>query len=184
MYKKLSSHLTVLVLFLMLAGCRTYGDYGSEQASFDRIAAINAQFVQTLDRANAELETLQRAAATDSELNAAVSQYEVLLARHAGMVNEHGDLASTLEVKTGMLGKLSTSYRNLNRALGYITAEQLSMHKHYKQFATSLLEGQGMVAMVESEQSRYQVAPPFYEQIRFALAQKSISEALAARAGS
>ncbi len=140
--------------------------------------------MQTLDRANAELETLQRAAATDSDLNAAVSQYEMLLARHAGMVNEHGDLASTLEVKTGMLGKLSTSYRDLNRALGYITAEQLSMHKHYKQFATSLLEGQGMVAMVESEQSRYQVAPPFYEQIRFALAQKSISEALAARAGS
>ncbi|MEM8485288.1 MAG: hypothetical protein AAF564_07045 [Bacteroidota bacterium] len=184
MYNKLSSHLIVVVLFLMLAGCRTYGDYGAEQASFDRVATINTQFAQTLDKAKAELETLQRAAASDSDLNTAVSQYEMLLARHADMVTAHGDLAATLEVKTGMLGKLSTSYRNLNRALGYITAEQLSMHKQYNQFASSLLPSAGMVAMVDAEQGRYQIAPPFYEQIRFALAQKSISEALAVRAGS
>lgn len=184
MYKKFSRHLSYLVLFLMLAGCRTYGDYGSEQASFDRIAAINTQFAQTLERARGELETLQRAAASDSDLNAAVAQYEKLLAHHTEMVAAHGDLAATLEVKTGMLGKLSTSYRNLNRALGYIAVDQLAMHNHYKQFATSLLEDQDMIANVELEQSRYQIAPPFYEQIRFALAQKSISEALAARAGS
>ena len=184
MYKKFSRHLSYLVLFLMLAGCRTYGDYGSEQASFDRVAAINTQFAQTLERARGELETLQRAAASDSDLNAAVAQYEVLLAQHADMVAAHEDLAATLEVKTGMLGKLSTSYRNLNRALGYITTDQLTMHNHYKQFATSLLEDQGMIASVEQEQGRYQIVPPFYEQIRFALAQKTISQALDARAGS
>lgn len=184
MHKKLLHQLPYLVLFLMLAGCRTYGDYGSEQASFDRVAAINSQFAQTLERARGELETLQRAAASDSDLNAAVTQYEALLAQHAAMVSAHGDLAASLDVKTGMLGKLTPSYRNLNRALGYIAADQLAMHNHYKQFATSLLEDQGMIATVQQEQSRYQIAPPFYEQIRFALAQKSISDALAVRAGS
>ena len=183
MHKKLSSRLSILVLFLLLAGCRTYGDYGTEQASFDRIGEINAQFAQTLDKAKAELETLQRAAATDSDLNAAVAQYEDMLARHEGLVELHGELASTLEVKTGMLGKLSTSYRNLNRALGAITADQLAMHKQYNQFAASLLENTDML-LVEAEQGRYQIAPPFYEQIRFALAEKTIGEALSARAGS
>ncbi len=183
MHKQLFSRLSILVIFLMLVGCRTYGDYGTEQASYDRIGEINTQFAQTLNKAKAELETLQRAAATDSDLNTAVAQYEEMLARHEDMVTAHGELAATLEVKTGMLGKLSTSYRNLNRALGYITADQLSMHKQYNRFAASLLENTDML-MVEAEQGRYQIAPPFYERIRFELAEKSIGEALSARAGS
>ncbi len=184
MHKQLFN-ISLLLVFLMLSGCRTYGDYGTEQASFDRIAAINTQFSQDLERAKGDLEVLKRAVASDSDLKEALMQYEALLTQHEEMSAHHNELAQTLTVKTGMMGKLSTSYRDLNRALGYITAEQLGMHNSYSRFAASLLEDDRQKAMLEPESSsRYHIAPPFYEKIRFALAQVSVSEALDLRAGS
>ncbi len=183
MRNQLIRNLVVVFFFIALTGCRTYGDYGTEQASYDQIETINTQFVQDLERAKGELQVLKRAAGIDGELHGAVAQYEALLVRHEEMIAEHEKWTQPLIVKTGLFGKLSTSYRDLSRALGYIAAEQLSMHKQYDAFAASLLS-EAQRATFQVEQGRYQVAPPFYEQIRFALAKRSISDALDQRAGS
>ncbi len=171
------SNIAFLLVCILLTGCRTYGDYGTEQASFDRIATINGIFAQELEKAKGELQYLTQAAGSDAELKTAVANYEALLAKHEAMVASHNELASSLVVKTGLFGKLSTSYRDLNRGLGYIAADQLNMRNQYKTFAASLLES-SQRAHVQDEQSRYHVAPPYYEQIRFALAEKSVSDAL------
>lgn len=184
MNKQLFSSLSVLLIVVILSGCRTYGDYGTEQASFDQIEAANQQFAQDLERARGELETLKSAAGRDADLRNAVTQYEALLAKHEEMSMAHKELAAGLEVKTGPIARLGNSYRDLNRALGNVAAEQLQMENHYRDFAASLIKDAGQRAHVEFEQSRYMVAPPYYEQIRFALAERSISDALDVRAGS
>ena len=99
-------------------------------------------------------------------------------------LQQHDELAGTLTVKTGLFSKLTTSYRDLNRAFGYIVAEQKGMKDQYTSLAASLIEDDRQRAAVQVEQGRYQIAPPFYEQIRFALANRSISDALDVRAGS
>ena len=180
MRRKPFSNLVLLLVFVLLSGCRTYGGYDTEQTSYDRIGTINALFAQELEKAKGELQFIQQAAGTDAELGAAVAQYEALLAQHEEMVAAHDELASTLVVKTGLLGKLSTSYRDLNRGLGYIAADQLTMRNQYGAFAASLLDD-SQKAMVEPEQGRYHVAPPYYEQIRFAIASMSVSDALEMR---
>lgn len=183
MYTNLLRKFPVLLVVLLLAGCRTYGGFDTEQATFDQIAAINAQFEQDLERAKSQLDVLTRAAGSDNELNAAVAQFEDLLAKHEELIANHDEITLALTVKTGALGRLSTSYRDLNRVLGAIATEQLGMHKRYKEFAISLLD-ESQQATLKADEGHYQIAPPFYEQIRFALAERSISEALDQRAGS
>ena len=174
------SNLVLLLVFVVLTGCRTYGGYDTEQASYDRIETINALFAQDLEKAKGELQFIQQAAGNDAELQAAVAQYEALLAQHEAMVAAHDELASTLVVNTGFLGKLTTSYRDLNRGLGYIATDQLTMRNQYKAFATSLLDD-SQKAMLQTVQARYQIAPPYYESIRYAIAEKSVSDALEMR---
>ncbi len=183
MYIQLLRKLPVLLVVLLVAGCRTYGGYDTEQASYDQILVINTQFKQDLERAKSQLDVLTRAASSDNELREAVDQYKELLAKHEEMIANHEEITASLKVKTGALGRLSTSYRDLNRALGAITTEQLGMQKRYEEFAISLLDD-ARQAHVQKEEGRYQIAPPFYEQIRFALAERSISGALDERADS
>ncbi len=183
MYTQLLRRLPFLLVVLLFAGCRTYGGFDTEQATFDQIVTINAQFEQDLERAKSQLDVLTRAASSDNELNESVAQFRELLAKHEELIADHEEITSMLHVKTGALGRLSTSYRDLNRTLGAITTEQLGMHKRYEEFAISLLDESQRV-QVETEEGRYQVTPPFYEQIRFALAERSIAGALDKRAGS
>lgn len=167
------------VLLITLSGCRTYGGYGTEEASFDEIQEINERFASELSKAKSELSTLQQAASQNRELGSYVERYEALLTRHEALVEHHEALTGSLKVRTGALGRLSTSYRDLNRALGSITAEQLAMKSHYHQLANSLAtHGSGEV-LLPGPMSRYQAVPPYYERVRVALEQHSLSEALA-----
>lgn len=167
------------VLFVALSGCRTYGGYGSEEASFNEIQEINERFASDLGKAKNELSTLQQAAAQNRELSAYVDRYEALLARHEALVAQHQELTGSLEVRTGALGRLSTSYRDLSRALGSITVEQLGMKKHYQQLANDLaMHGSGDASAL-GPMSRYQAIPPYYERLRVAMNQHSLNDALA-----
>lgn len=183
MRNQLFNTLAILLVLGISSGCRTYGGHGSEQASYDQIATINTRFAQDLERAKGELQGLTQAAGSDADLKMALKQYESLLGLHEEMVAEHAELAGTLVVKPGAIGRLGTSYRDLNRALGYITAEQLGMKNDYVSFASSLLKNDDQRAAVQEEESRYEIAPPYYERIRFALAKRSVSDALRVRAG-
>lgn len=182
MRKSFINSVFVLFVFVALSGCRTYGDYGSEQASYDQIMEMNARFAQGLERAKAELSGIEQAAASDRSLGEAVEQYKGLLEKHEALIKDHEELAGTLTVKTGALGRLSSSYRDLNRALGYISASQIEMNNSYQSFAFNLVE-EADRAGFEAEMGRYYVAPAFYEQIRHALSRRSVSDALNVRAG-
>ena len=171
---------SLLVVFL-LSGCRTYGGYDSEEATFGQIAESNTVFANDLDKARGELQKLEQAAQGNSTLSPYVADYEKLLEKHSHMVEEHAKLASELDVKTGFLGQLTPSYRNLNRALGYIAAEQAAMKGHYHQLAAHI-EGssyaEGDIWESNISRSRYQAVPPYYQAISHALVRKSVTAVL------
>ena len=169
------------LLVLVLSGCRTYGGYDSEEIIFNQIEESNRVFALELEKARGELQRLEQAAQVDPELSAYVPEYEMLLEKHSSMVEHHELLASELDVKTGFIGQLTPSYRNLNRALGYIAVEQAAMKADYYSIA-SQIEGspyaEGGIWKSNISRSRYQAVPPFYQTINHSLQQKTISGAV------
>lgn len=167
------------LLFISLSGCRTYGGYGTEEASFDEIQEINERFASELGKAKGELPMLQQAAVQNRELGVYAERYEALLARHEALIAHHEELTGSLEVRTGALGRLSTSYRDLSRALGSITVEQLALKNDYHQLANDLaMHGSDKIA-APGPMSRYQAVPPYYERLRVAMNQHSFNDAVA-----
>ena len=169
------------VLLVVLSGCRTYGGYDSEAALFGQIEESNKVFANDLEKAKGELQRLEQAAQRNSALSSFVTDYEMLLEKHSHMVEAHAELASELDVKTGFLGQLTPSYRNLNRALGYIAAEQAAMKGHYFQLAAQIggsSYAEGNIWKSNINRSRYQAVPPFYQAIAHALERTSVSGAL------
>ena len=164
-----------MFIALVLSGCRTYGDYGTEEATFAEIEDVNSRFADELDRAQAEQATLQRAAGQYGDLKPFNAHYDELLSRHEALVASHAALTAQLSVKTGPMGRLTSSYRDLNRALGNIVADQQMMKDLYEEFAQELA---GLNPETRSSTSRYEIVPPFYERIHAELDRISISEAV------
>lgn len=168
----------VLVL-AVLSGCRTYGGYDSEEAIYDQIVESNTAFANELEKARGDLSKLQQAASQNAEYSNFVTEYEHLLERHEGMVEAHAELTETLDVKTGFLGRLTPAYRNLNRALGNIAAEQAAMRNSYYRFAAHLSgDAEGDIWKANIDRSRYQAVPPYYQVISHTIERKTISAAL------
>ena len=170
-----------VLMIVIFSGCRTYGGYGSEAALFEQIEESNTVFVNDLEKARGELQKLEQAAQQNSEMNSFVTEYKMLLEKHGQMVDEHAHLVAELDVQTGFIGQLTPSYRNLNRALGYIAAEQAAMKGHYYRLAAQIdgsLYADGDIWQSNISRSRYQAVPPFYQVIAHALERKSISGVL------
>ena len=169
------SKTTFIIALVVLTGCRTYGDYGSEEATYAQIEKINTQFADDLDKARAEKAGLDRVVSQLSDLRGVDEEYAELLEKHESMIAHHAELTGHLKVKKGMLGRLTTSYRDLNRALGYIAAEQEAMKADYDTFVRRLA---GMTKSDRGAMSRYEIAPPFYERIRSSLERLSLADAI------
>ena len=171
--------LLLVSLLVLTTGCRTYGGHDTEQATYDQIQKTNQQFSEALNKAEAELDLLQRAAASESALAPFVSDYQALIDHHGMLVEEHAALAANVSVIGGMMGRLTTSYRDLNRVLGTIGSEQKEMKIAYELFLNNLRATlDGVAAPTVQDVSRYQVAPPYYEQVRHALGRSSLRDAI------
>ena len=179
--KQIHSDLSRIFLFctlsiMVFSGCRTYGGYDSEEAIYNQIVEINGVFANELEKAKGNLSRLEQAAKQKASLEEFVHEYEDLLAHHEHMIHEHAELTESLEIKTGFVGQLTPAYRNLNRALGYIAAEQSAMRNGYYRFAAHLGgDHQETDWSTGVENSRYQAVPPFYHEVHHAIERKTVS---------
>jgi hypothetical protein len=116
--------LFVLVTLLVLSGCRTYGGDGTEAKNFEAMQNAVQSFEDELSRAQADLHTLEEAAATSDTL-------EALAHRFQEHVDEHEELLATQEERIDRLSP-DASYRTLQRAYGATVTEQQMMEQKYQ----------------------------------------------------
>lgn len=140
--------------FLLLTGCRTYGGYGSEDATYTQMQAANEQFSDQLKRATSDLEALRAAADTMPAL-------QPLAERMADMVNTHEDLLAQHEDIVASMSA-DDSYRALHSAYGTLVTEARLMRKQYDRVVRNVhaaVHDTEAYAEAPSARSAYYVTP-------------------------
>lgn len=153
--------LTLFLLIAVVAGCRTYGGYGTEEELQEQIGDAVDEFEQDLARSEADLSVLQRAADDQSDLSSMVDRFESNLEMHRELQASHRSIAQNLEG--------SSSYRNLHRGYGTITTEQRMMRNTYNRTVRhiqSATTGQPVDAEPLPNKSFYYVEPVHYSRLQ------------------
>ncbi len=165
--------LGVLLLALAAGGCRTYGGYGTEAETLDQIQQATALFAEEHQRAQADLEALQRAAAANPTLQRYAEAYAAVLSVHGAVVEEHRALADEAAAHRG-------DYRLLSRTYRAVISDQRIVQDRYDELLADMQHAlDGTPAPPVELESRYQVAPQFYERIEYANARRSLADILA-----
>lgn len=115
--------LFVFVTLLVLSGCRTYGGYDTEAKNFEAMQNAVQSFEDDLNRAQAELQTLEEAATSDT--------LQALADRYQDHIHEHEALLETQQERVRRLSP-DASYRTLQRAYGATVTEQQMMDQKYQ----------------------------------------------------
>jgi transposase-like protein len=114
-----------LAALLLLTGCRTYGDSGYEAGPkmYRQMQQAVRQSENDLNRARANLQSLQQAADTNAALQPMLERFRENVERHATIVADHRQMIDGLSA--------SSSYRTLHRAFGAITTDERVIGKVY-----------------------------------------------------
>jgi hypothetical protein len=147
-----------LCLFLVsiLAGCRSYGGHGSEQATRVELEIAVERFSARADRMRGD----QRALADAAAENASLAVFAPRLARI--IQAQEQTMARNLET-VAALGA-SSNYRELHRAFGSILTEQQIVEDRYGRLLTEV-QATVRSGLSKSPTSRYSLAPAFYARI-------------------
>jgi hypothetical protein len=184
-FYSVSRLLVGLVLVIGLGACRTYGGYGSEEALKAQIEEANEQFADQLTRAQNGMERLSRAASENVALQPVVSEYEDAMRQHTAFLAEHREQAERVKVHTGALGRLTSSYRDLNRCLGSILSEQAEVNIRYNEAVAHLVAirdglGEDVATHEQGDTGLYQAVPPQYARMSSLTRANSLDAALRA----
>ena len=148
-------------MLILLGGCRTYGGYGTEEATYAEIQKANVQFADALNRAQSEYRALETLARTNPALRPSAEHYAQLIAFHEALLLEHVAWAEQVDVD---------DYRDVSRVLGAIVAEEQRLAERYGTIiggAEQLLTADStmLVPGVGEPDGRYYVVPPYFVRV-------------------
>lgn len=151
------------VLTLSLAGCRTYGDYGSVDKTVDKISEANEAFARAYERARSNAELLRRYAQSSEALTSSADEYDRIVAEHGQMVEQH---AKAFDALPATVFRYSAS----NRLLGAIVSEQNMIGNRYAEVAREAARSVGLESSNELRPAyNYGLVPPYFERIRHSI---------------
>lgn len=151
------SRFPLLLALIVLAGCRTYGGYGSEEATYVQIEKAVDWATQERARLSNDEMALREASERLPFLEDFAPRLELLSARLTADMDAWSKLAGGIDA--------SAPYRDLNQALGAMIAERQRYEDQYRRLAddvAAVLDGSRVGPPPEA---RYQVAPAFYSRI-------------------
>lgn len=120
-----SSPLSLLLLVVIVfAGCRTYGEHESQAEMYDEMEQAVQQFSEELQRAEEDLHLLEQAAAESEALQSAANRYHTLTEEHRLLLE---DQQSELEELSPAEG-----YRTLSRSYRAMAKEQSVLRQQYR----------------------------------------------------
>ncbi len=173
----------VLLLALVASGCRSYGSYGSREEIYGKIQQATQLFAEELERSRGEQDALQRAAAANPAWAGFAERFAAVVERQEAMVEEHQALAEAASAGGNILFAWvgPDSYRRLHSTYGAIISDQQIVRDRYAEVLMDVQQAVGLTIPAQRVplQSRYQVAPHFYERIRYASGQRSVADILA-----
>lgn len=115
---------------VVLSGCRTYGGYDAGPKTFEAMQRTVRSFEDELDRAEADLQKLEKAAPKADTL-------QVLGHRFRELVEEHESLLDTQHRRVERLSPDAT-YRTLHQAYGATITEQRLIRQRYQRLITEV----------------------------------------------
>ncbi len=157
---------------LSLAGCRTYGDYGSVDKTVDKISEVNEAFARAYDRARTNAESLRRATVSTEALDPYAEEYEAIVAEHGRLVEQHTKAFDDLP---GTLFRYSAS----NRLLGAIVSEQNLIGNRYAEVTRQAARAVGLESSDRPRPAyNYGLVPPYFERIRYTIGSRELDDVL------
>jgi hypothetical protein len=158
---------------LLLAGCRTYGGYDSEDKLHAHIERANQLFADELTRRRADLDFLTRLSTENPVLGPFTEQFRAAVLVHDAALGEAQGLAAALEDED--------DHRPLKRAYGGIIAQQEAIRRQYRGVLQQLAQPPD-TALVHvryyAPESRYMIVPPYYERVHSAGDDLSLASAV------
>lgn len=158
---------TILALFIILTGCRTYGGSESEEAIYSQMERMLERFEGDLARAQADLRTLESATPQEPVLEALSAHYAELVGVHEAELDGHRQLVQDLSP--------ASEYRSLHRAYGAMIAEQSFLRQRYEGMLRFVYDAYSTDTTGFSAEGRrpYASVPPYY--VRAANADRELS---------
>lgn len=149
-----------IAALVFLTGCRTYGGYGTEEATYNQIQQATDQYQTELERAKSDLDNLREAAQASPDLQPMAERFEAAVAEHEERLARHNELASDLTADAG--------YRKLHRVYGTITTEMRMTEKRYARVVQRVYATRTGTSVDEAAPSRstYFVSPVEYAQVQ------------------
>ena len=163
--------LLIVMSLLVATGCRTYGGYGSEEASFTQIQSALERYEAQSQRMQGDAEALAAAVGDNAALAGQAGRLAALVADQEALLEFHRAQAASVTE--------SSSYRDLSRALGAMLTEQQVIDDRYRRLVADLM---ARPDLAREDPSRYTVVPAALQRLESSLADVSVREAV--RAGS
>ncbi len=148
----------LILFFLTLTGCKTWGGYGNQELIVRQMAIANETFEADLRQAE---RLLVSRGATDAAPSERVRGLEALVAVHETMLDHHMELARRAADE-------QEHYRFLKRAFGAIVIEQKAVRDRYQNLFSGykpLVDSSYAIAGDVLPQTRYVVVPPYYQRV-------------------
>jgi len=149
-----------LFLLVVLAGCRTYGGYGTTEEIPRQMQQAVQQFADELTRAESDVQALSAAVAQNSALEPLETRYRDVIAKHEEFLAHHRAIAERFQE--------GGAYRALNRYYGAIISEQRLIETRYDELHVRIqraVSGQPDRTAHPLE-SRYVVNPSYYDRVQ------------------
>lgn len=148
----------IVVIGVLIAGCRSYGGYGTEEATYQQILEAHQVFEEELSRKQADLRGLEQAAAGAEGLGTVAGQYAQLVRGHEAILAEHTDMIAELSE--------DSEYRKLHRVFGAIVSQQNTIRSQYRGLIASISQMQSpQVDSTMQVQRPYSLIPPYYRRV-------------------
>jgi len=135
----------VVMLAVLLVGCRTYGGHGTEEQTYEEMQQSVQRLEDELGPAQSDLRQLTAAADRDTALAPLVERYRDLVQTHESMIEAQQERIRALSS--------TSAYRTLSRTYGaFITDHQLLR----RQYARTIRQVYGTVRDSAAPQPRAQ----------------------------
>ncbi len=161
-----------MILGAITSGCRSYGGYGSETATYEQILRLHRVFEEDLLRARADLSILEREASVFEDLQGFAEAYDEIVRGHE----------ATVERFEGMLADLSSDsdYRRLRRVFGAAVANHRKVRKQYRALLWHAYRSFVLPETANRFDRPYALIPPYYRRIQYAERELTLNDVLAA----